>query len=100
MPKELKNLKTCSRGHKFYKTSDCPVCPVCWPGYKKKLQSDFPIDISAPALRALVNAKITTLAKLSKYTEKEILSLHGIGPSSIPKLRKALQGKGLQFTKK
>ncbi len=30
-------LTICSRGHKFYKNADVPVCPICWPGrYKKK----------------------------------------------------------------
>ena|SRR3989344_6697549 len=28
--------KTCSRGHKFRKSSNYPVCPVCWPGYYKE----------------------------------------------------------------
>lgn len=38
MKKEQK--KTCSRGHVFMKSSDCPVCPKCWPGrYKKTLSS-------------------------------------------------------------
>lgn len=53
--------------------------------------------LSAPALRALHNANITSLAQLAQYTETEILSLHGMGPSSIPKLRSALQSKGLSF---
>ena len=60
--------------------------------------SEFP-KISAPANRALDNAKIKTLKQLAKYTEKEILSLHGIGPSAMPPLRKALKAKGLGFAK-
>ena len=33
----IKTKKVCSRGHIFYKSSDFPTCPVCWPGrYKKK----------------------------------------------------------------
>src|SRR5438309_1005170 len=47
MPK--KTLKTCSRGHEFYKSSDCPVCPKCWPGFYEKNKSDFP-KLAAPAL--------------------------------------------------
>jgi hypothetical protein len=23
------NLKTCNKGHRFYKSSDCPVCLIC-----------------------------------------------------------------------
>jgi hypothetical protein len=25
----VKQLKICSKGHRFYKSSDCPTCPVC-----------------------------------------------------------------------
>ena len=89
-------LRTCSRGHQFYKSSDCPVCPKCWAGYyRTRFKNDLPRKLSAPALRALLNAKITSLKKLSTKTEKEILSLHGIGPASIPLLKSALKSKGL-----
>lgn len=95
-----KQWKVCSRGHRFQKSSDCPVCPICWSGYyRKKVQSDFPDKLSAPALRALRNAKITSLNKLSKYTEAEILNLHGMGPASIPLLKTALRKQGLSFKK-
>jgi len=92
--------KTCSRGHTFTKSSDCPVCPFCWSGYyKNTMGKDFPSDLSAPALRALLHAKITTVQKLAAFSEEEILALHGIGPSSIPKLSKALKEQGLTFKK-
>jgi uncharacterized protein YdhG (YjbR/CyaY superfamily) len=30
-------LTICSRGHRFYKSSTQPTCPICWPGrYAKK----------------------------------------------------------------
>ena len=29
-------MKTCSRGHTYTRSSDCPVCPKCWPGYYKE----------------------------------------------------------------
>jgi hypothetical protein len=53
--------------------------------------------LAAPARRALENAGIKSLVQLSKRSEAEILKLHGMGPSSIPKLRKALQAEGLSF---
>lgn len=94
------NKKTCSRGHIFQKSSDCPVCPICWPGYsRKKLGNDLPATISAPALRALLNANINTIGKLTHYSESDILKLHGMGPASIPKLKAALKAKGLAFKK-
>jgi DNA-directed RNA polymerase alpha subunit len=53
----------------------------------------------APARRALENQGINTEKKLSQYTKSEILKLHGMGPSTIPKLEKALSDKGLSFKK-
>jgi DNA-directed RNA polymerase alpha subunit len=50
--------------------------------------------VSAPARRALENNGINTLQDLSKYSEGELLSLHGLGKSSIPKLKKALMDNG------
>ena len=92
-----KHLKTCEKGHRFYKTSDCPVCPICEVGQKP--ESGFLSIISAPARRAMEGEGIDTLEKLSTYSEKEILSLHGIGPSSIPKLENELKTRGLAFKK-
>jgi len=90
----------CSRGHVFKKSSDCPVCPKCWSGYyKKRLGAGLPSDLGAPALRALLNQKIDTLTKVAKHTEAYILSLHGLGPSAIPKLQRELKKQGLAFKK-
>lgn len=55
--------------------------------------------LSAPAKRALENAGINTLDQLAKWTEKDLLQLHGMGPSSIPKLKQALEAEGLAFKK-
>lgn len=98
MPSGSKRI--CTRGHTFYKSSDCPVCPACWSGYyRQKQQGDFPDTLSAPALRALLSAKIFNLTKLSQYTQQEVLALHGMGPASIPLLVAALRGKNLSFRK-
>jgi len=97
-PKGKRNI--CSRGHVFYKSSDCPVCPKCWAGYyRTKNQGDFPDGLSAPALRALLNAKITNLKKLSQWSEKDVAELHGMGPTGVAMLRKAMKGKKLSFRK-
>lgn len=55
--------------------------------------------IGAPARRALQNAGITTLKQLSKFTEKEIAELHGMGPSAVAKLKSGLKEAGLAFKK-
>jgi DNA-directed RNA polymerase alpha subunit len=51
----------------------------------------------APARRALENADIKTLKQLSKYSEKDILKLHGIGKTVIPILKSELNEVGLTF---
>ncbi len=56
--------------------------------------------IGAPARRALEREGITTLNALARYTEKDLLKLHGMGPSSIPKLASALAEEGLSFSGK
>lgn len=97
MANDKGTLRTCEHGHSYYKSSDCPTCPVCEKAQKPK--EGFLSLLSAPAKRALENQGITTLQKLSQYTEKEILKLHGIGPSAIPKLRQALEEEGMSFNK-
>jgi len=91
-------LRICSKGHRFYKSSNCLTCPIC--EKEKKPEVGFLSIISAPARRALEREGINTHLKLSKYSEKELLELHGIGPASIPPLKKALKEKGLSFRKK
>jgi uncharacterized protein YdhG (YjbR/CyaY superfamily) len=60
-------------------------------------ESTFLAGLAAPARRALEREGITTLAALSRYSEREILQLHGMGPSTMPKLKRALQQGGLSF---
>lgn len=95
MTSASKNNRTCKKGHHYFKTSDCPTCPICEADRKPK--SGFLAILSAPARRALENKNINTVKELAKYTEAEILSLHGIGPSSIPKLLDELKKNGLTF---
>ena len=93
-----KSLRTCKNGHSYYKSSDCPTCPVC--EKERKPIEGFLSLVSAPARRALESQGITTLKKLSKFSEEEILSLHGMGKTTIPKLTQALKEEGLEFRKK
>lgn len=90
-------LRSCEKGHQYFKSSDCPVCPVC-EAERKPLQGFLSL-LSAPARRALENKEITTLEKLAEYSEKELLALHGLGKSSIPKLLSALEKENLAFKK-
>lgn len=97
MTSAKKQLRICSKGHRYYKSSDCPTCPVC--EQERKPADGFLSLLSAPARRALENKGIKTLQQLSGYTEKEILSMHGVGPGSLPKLRDALKAAELAFKK-
>src|SRR5690349_13702649 len=97
MPSQ-KNLRTCDQGHEYYKSSLCPVCPIC--ENNRKPFDDFLSRLSAPARRALEHEGILNLKQLARKTESDILKLHGMGPSSIPKLKSALASQGLSFRKK
>jgi predicted RecB family nuclease len=88
-------LKTCKKGHQFYKSSDCPTCPIC--EEERKPKDSFLALIGAPARRALESENILTLEDLAKWTEGDIINLHGMGPGTIPKLKKALNDNGLAF---
>jgi len=91
----MKTKKICKNGHTFYKSSDCPVCPTC----EKEKELGVFVSLSAPARRALENAGIKTLKQLVNYSEIDLLQLHGMGPSSIPKIKALLQQQGFQLKK-
>ena len=91
-------LRVCPNGHKYYKSSDCPTCPVC--EEERKPDTGFLSALAAPARRALQTAGINSLDQLAAWKEADLLKLHGIGPTTIPKLKKALKSKGYSFVKK
>ena len=92
-----KELRICKKGHQYYKISECPTCPIC--EEERKPTKGFLSLLSAPARRALTSNGINTLKQLAKYSQKELLALHGVGPSSIPVLINALKKEGLSFKK-
>ncbi|MFD2118102.1 RNA polymerase alpha subunit C-terminal domain-containing protein [Paenibacillus yanchengensis] len=87
--------RNCDNGHRYYKSSDCPTCLIC--EREQQPNTGFLAEMSAPARRALQTEGITTLEELARYSEKELLKLHGFGPASLPKLRIALSEAGLSF---
>ncbi|MDU2241321.1 MAG: RNA polymerase alpha subunit C-terminal domain-containing protein [Paenibacillus sp.] len=95
MTERAKTLRTCPKGHTYYKSSDCPTCPAC--EQERKPEAGFLLRLSAPARRALEANGVTTLEKLAGLSEQEVLQFHGMGPSSLPKLREALHAKGFRF---
>ena len=92
---EKKTLRTCIREHSYYKSTDCPTCPIC--EAEKRPTTGFLSTLSAPARRALESIGISTVKQLSQHSQKEILSLHGMGPASLPKLLAALEDADLSF---
>jgi hypothetical protein len=95
MAASRKSIRVCPNGHRYEKSSDCPVCPIC--ERERAPSADFHSPLAAPARRALEGAGLTTLAKLARWREADLLALHGIGPSALPKLRSALSKAGLRF---
>lgn len=93
--KKTSTIRICPQGHRYEKSTDCPVCPVCEAA--RKPADGFFGGLGAPARRALENAGINTVNLLSRKTKKEILKLHGMGLSSIPKLEEKLKAAGLDF---
>jgi hypothetical protein len=45
------NLRTCKSGHSYYKSSECPICPVC--EKERTTKDDFLSFLAAPARRVL-----------------------------------------------
>ncbi|MES2986115.1 MAG: hypothetical protein V4686_03240 [Patescibacteria group bacterium] len=63
---------------------------------KQKPMRELP-KTGAPAERAFAGAKIKTLKDFTKYSEDELLKLHGVGPKAIKIVREELRKKGLQY---
>ncbi|ULT24101.1 hypothetical protein KUH03_34335 [Sphingobacterium sp. E70] len=53
--------------------------------------------MGSPARNALLNHGIDQLEKLTQYSVKDLLKLHGLGKASLPLLSQALMEKGLKF---
>lgn len=54
-------------------------------------------ELGAPARRALAGAGYETLEQLAGTDEATIGGLHGVGPSALETLRRALDAHGLSF---
>lgn len=52
---------------------------------------------SQPAIRAFAEAGITTLEDMTRWREKDLLALHGVGPKVIRAIREELTARGLRF---
>jgi hypothetical protein len=57
---------------------------------EKQSEGAFPKGISKPALRALASVGATRLDQVTRFTEAELLALHGMGPKAIGIIKAAL----------
>lgn len=90
--------KTCSNGHTFYKTTDCPTCPKCEALRIKSKGADLP-KIGAPATRALGRIGVECLSQLVDHSENDLLALHGFGQKALGILKSELKSRGLSLRK-
>lgn len=59
--------------------------------------SDLPKGLAKPAQRALSHAGLLNLEQIAELSERELKSLHGIGPNAVQQIRSAMEEKGLHF---
>jgi len=55
------------------------------------------LKIGEPACRALLLNQIETVEQCTKYTKKELLNLHGVGPKAIRLIEEELVKLNLGF---
>ena len=55
------------------------------------------IGLSGPACRALVDAKLYRVSDLRKITLKELQDMHGMGKSSVARIRQIMDAKKIKF---
>lgn len=55
------------------------------------------IGLSGPARRALVDAKLYRVSDLRKFTLQQLEELHGMGKSSIARIKVIMHAKKIRF---
>ena len=57
----------------------------------------YRLGLSGPARRALVNAKLYKVSDLRKISLDELIGLHGMGKSSVARIRLIMDAKKIRF---
>ena len=57
----------------------------------------FQLGLSGTARRALVNAKLYKVSDLRKISLDELLGMHGMGKSSVARIRVIMDAKKIRF---
>lgn len=66
-------------------------------GLPDGLPGGLPDGLGGPAARALAGANVTDLEEVARHSVRELLALHGVGPTAISTLGDALAARGLAF---
>lgn len=66
---------------------------------EKSQANEFPSTMGKVAPRELAVNGIHTLQQTTKYTEKELLAIHGVGPKAVRIIKEALAKKKLHLKK-
>ncbi len=91
----MRSKRRCDKGHTYYKSSACLVCPIC--ENMKPMVSEWHNNFAAPARRALEREGLIQLESLSEFSKEEFLQLHGIGKNAVNIADKLLNEVGLKF---
>ena len=68
------------------------------PADQAKLEAEwYKIGLTAPARKALVDAKLYKVSDLRKITLSELTGLHGMGKSSIARIQVIMKAKKISF---
>jgi len=60
----------------------------------------FPRGVAQPAMRALASIGVTRLDQVTRFTEAELLALHGMGPKALKAIKAALPAQGKALARK
>src|SRR5262245_22077424 len=66
---------------------------------KEQTEGAFRRGVSKRALRALASIGVTRLDQVTRFTEAELLALHGMGPKAIGIIKAALLARENHFPK-
>lgn len=58
---------------------------------------DFLSKLSNPARRALEYEGVNSFEKLASISKKELLKIHGIGPKSLPAIKRCLDSNEMKL---
>ncbi|WP_437631585.1 DNA-binding protein [Sorangium sp. So ce854] len=66
---------------------------------KEQLEGALPKGIGKPAQRALASVGVSRLDQVTRFTEAQLMALHGVGPKAIGIIKAALEAAGKSLSK-